>query len=1065
MPLKESGQSDLFGNDKTVLLAAGFLNLGGYGNLSSALYNGSAWIPYLSVSSDNGATNTLSNVFFKSYDVDLTRPGKWDGGNKGAKVNKLTCIMLDYLPAPIVVLVSVAGALGIVFLIVLCGLCILYAKRRKEAKVNPAGNPASYYGKPPQRPESVLAMINNAGAAGLMYDPKKGISDDTTIAGGGEMYSIGKDKVPEMTETNNGLKGGTGAMGGFTTGVAAATAATATAAGAAAAAATRDERPHETLSNLGAQSRSADNVTRDMSNNAPYIAPSSAGGLAGAAVTASALSGNRQSYNPFRASAVGLAVSNDWSDAAKANNSNSNYASRTITNGGQDSMYLGNLAPEPVAASSNVRWTNAPTAEATSATIIPDPLSTLAPSPVPSQVPSAAPSSTLTGEGAGAVRWTNVPSGGDNMATATVGPVSMMSTSPVPSATTPDESNPAAVRWTNVPALDGPTTATVGPVSMYSTSSMLVTNDGQPASSSNVRWTNTEDASGAIGAAMVMAPVIGRENNNDHTRSIAGEHEASNVRWTNYTTHEDQGVAMLRPVTAVSMYSDASFGPTPEFGGVSNNNDLFATSSTRPSMTDFSSDPDIVRWTTAPNVDSAKATAIITKDNTSSSLAMPASGTMATGVAATAAAAAVATTTTSASHQSRDMLRPSSESSMDHPRSIPRQYESGLDLASLTVSDVSENESNDKYSGVVTNERPLSHVEANNSSNDPPYPSYNTKDMLSETAALASSSSAAVAAASASAMHSSPSQPQSTAAVAQHASSQPYSEAMMPSTTYQPALTAMQPSSSQQPEPAKSVTTDEEKEDGGKRDIESSLFKTSSFRWSETPSLPPIDTNLVFSAPSHPMSSPLGTPDDPSVRWKETHAASPIERGHAPQIIGASAATVTVTQAHRQVNDDDDDDDDDTENSSNDGDGRDDDDMASQGRKNSLGAAAALDGRAASKRMVQDYFSSRDPALAGTKEAPNGKQYHKDFVAAMEAAALNNRDDLPSTEDHPHLYYAKFDFNAREHGELGFDKGDPIIVVDRSDDIWWMGYKDNGEHGPMQGVFPSNYVERASPPS
>lgn len=1035
LPLKESGQSDLFGNDKTVLLAAGFLNLGDYGNLSSALYNGSAWIPYFSVSSDNGATNTLSNVFFKSYDVDLTRPGKSDMIQ--VKSTMLTCFMVDYLPAPIVVLVSVAGALGIVFLIVLCGLCILYAKRRKEAKVNPAGNPASYYGKPPQRPESVLAMINSVGAAGLMYDPKKGISDDTTIAGGGELYSVGKDKVPEMTETSNGIKSGAAAMAGYTAGVAAATAA-----------ATRDERPHDNYSNLGAQTRSADTGTRDMSsNNASYLTPSAAStGAAGAAVTASAVSGNRQSYNPFRASAVGLAVSNDWSDAQKINNNNNNYASRTITNGGQNSTYLGNLAPEPIAASSNVRWTNAPTAETTTAAIISDPLSTLSPSPVPSQVPSAAPSSTLTGEGAGAVRWTNVPSS-DNMATATVGPVSIISTSPAPSATTPDENNPAAVRWTNVPALDGPATATVGPVSMYSTSSMLVTNDGQPAS--NVRWTNTDIASGAIGAAMV-APVIGGGENNNSTRSMAntpGEHEASNVRWTNYTTHEDQGVAMLRPVTAVSMYSDTSFDPTSEFGGVNNKNDLFATPSTRPSMTDFSSDPDIVRWTTAPNVDSAKATAIVTKDNattSTSSAAMPVSET------ATAAAAA-ATSSSLASHQSRDMLRPSSESSMDHPRSIPRQYESGLDLASLTVSDISENDSNDKYSGVVTNERPLSHVDSSSSNN--PYPAHNTKDMLSESAALASSSSAAVQSSS----HSQPA-----TAAEQQVSSQSYSESMMPS-TYQPALTAMQPTSQSASE--KKVSTEEEEEEkevgDDKRDIESRLFKTSSFRWSETPSLPPIDTNLVFSAPSHPMSSPLGTPDDPSVRWKETHAASPIERGHAPQIIGASAATVTVTQAHRQLNDDDDDDDD-TENSSNYGDQHEHDDTACQGRKNSLGAAAALDGRAASKRMVQDYFSSRDPALAGTKEAPNGKQYHKDFVAAMEAAALNNRDDLPSTEDHPHLYYAKFDFNAREHGELGFDKGDPIIVVDRSDDIWWMGYKDNGEHGPMQGVFPSNYVERAS---
>ncbi|KAG0231138.1 hypothetical protein BGW42_000489 [Actinomortierella wolfii] len=56
------------------------------------------------------------------------------------------------------------------------------------------------------------------------------------------------------------------------------------------------------------------------------------------------------------------------------------------------------------------------------------------------------------------------------------------------------------------------------------------------------------------------------------------------------------------------------------------------------------------------------------------------------------------------------------------------------------------------------------------------------------------------------------------------------------------------------------------------------------------------------------------------------------------------------------------------------------------------------------------------------------------------------------------VYYAKYPFRAREIGELGFNAGDKILVVDNSDDIWWMGVLqlENGQQ--VHGVFPSNYV-------
>ncbi|KAJ1977509.1 hypothetical protein H4R34_003555 [Dimargaris verticillata] len=87
-------------------------------------------------------------------------------------------------------------------------------------------------------------------------------------------------------------------------------------------------------------------------------------------------------------------------------------------------------------------------------------------------------------------------------------------------------------------------------------------------------------------------------------------------------------------------------------------------------------------------------------------------------------------------------------------------------------------------------------------------------------------------------------------------------------------------------------------------------------------------------------------------------------------------------------------------------------------------------------------------------------------TAKLVNMAPDRRSNIRSSlKDHP-VYYAKFPFTAREHGELEFSAGERIFVIDNSDDIWWMGLIDRGDDRPvLQGVFPASYVSEQPPES
>ncbi|KAI8384432.1 cortical protein marker for cell polarity-domain-containing protein [Radiomyces spectabilis] len=878
LPLRQGDNSSgLMGDTNSVLLLTGFLNLQEYGNVSAALFNGSAYLPYLVASTADGDIDALSHIFFKSY--------FWDHPTE------------RFLSTPIVVVISIAAALGIVFAIVCSAFGFVVVKRRYQNQNDPTNNPAAYYGKPPCRPQSLLAMLTAADAGVALtknddypYSYKQYPIDETIVPSHASSTEFIKDEKlgfehvtppPPVALTNVGA-GGLLAAGAIS---------------AATGAAPEESKPAKADSFTRPESELASGFNQD-ARSSPTVQREI-----------------RYSNNPFRTSTIGLAVSSDYPTGETATGSYL-YGSTPMSN-------IGNVTTAP----------------------------SLAPVPAPNSVD---PSS---------VRWTTAPAG--VASSAVVAPASMLFSN------TPQYNTQGApVHWTTM-ASEPATAAVVSPVSLLPPS--LGSDNGAP-----VRWTNAGDAGAAIGTA-VVAPVIvththedrsSQENNNtmrdmpssNPTLLTAGSvTEPSSVRWTNYNTDNAVGTAMVRPVLS-SMYSETQ-----------SSLQLPDTRSFAPSMIsisdDFATDPDIVRWTTAPDAEKAKAALEISRES-----------------------------------EQRDSVY-STYDRFELVTNSPRQlspsqtYTSTLNFSSVNLPNEVEHDLANRLSQPVSGALEMA--------------SGTTADISSSTASSFSDKYD----------HSGP----TVAKAAQSAT-----EVM--------------------------DVADQDEKDSFSKQIEA--MNKSSFRLSEASTLPPLNTTFPTSFDLNPTNG-LTSPESPSVRWKVAKFGSPIETRHAPRTPEAYAATVTtlsetvepeaaaVTTATET------------------------DDIHEKLSNNNTTAVSpmsgnvlsALEGRAASKRMVEDYFSSREPVTVNkdnNSKDSKKERYRSDFRSVMDIALRNNADDLPSTEDHPHLYYAKFDFSAREHGELGFDKGDPIIVVDSSDDIWWMGYKDNGSGDPLQGVFPSNYVERAA---
>lgn len=58
---------------------------------------------------------------------------------------------------------------------------------------------------------------------------------------------------------------------------------------------------------------------------------------------------------------------------------------------------------------------------------------------------------------------------------------------------------------------------------------------------------------------------------------------------------------------------------------------------------------------------------------------------------------------------------------------------------------------------------------------------------------------------------------------------------------------------------------------------------------------------------------------------------------------------------------------------------------------------------------------------------------------------------------YPFIIFGKYDFDAKEHDEISFKRGDPILVLEKDDvhkDGWWKGKTVN----KLVGLFPVEFT-------
>lgn len=132
------GKSDIL-DQNNVLLVLGQLNVPGFGAASGALFNGTAWVPYLLASSGNNA-GSLSQVFVQNP-ANFFKSGRKYTPSLGAQRSEATNSS-SYTPLTspkdhplalgFVVLISLAISLALMFLIIMAGILAERYRRKRD---------------------------------------------------------------------------------------------------------------------------------------------------------------------------------------------------------------------------------------------------------------------------------------------------------------------------------------------------------------------------------------------------------------------------------------------------------------------------------------------------------------------------------------------------------------------------------------------------------------------------------------------------------------------------------------------------------------------------------------------------------------------------------------------------------------------------------------------------------------------------------------------------------------------------------------------------------------------
>ncbi|GAA5919969.1 hypothetical protein JCM1841_004401 [Sporobolomyces salmonicolor] len=168
VPLQSDHSSNDVVESNRMLLVSGDLNINDT-SVSTALYDGENWYPYLVATSATGSAGVIAQLFYSVTDFSLSSG--------------------HHLAVGIVILISMAIALGFVFLFVLIGLLIALARRKDEPNSYPNNRGVTDVAIETSsagalhRPTSLLQTVGAATA--VLLDPKGEKAFDHDAAGGG----------------------------------------------------------------------------------------------------------------------------------------------------------------------------------------------------------------------------------------------------------------------------------------------------------------------------------------------------------------------------------------------------------------------------------------------------------------------------------------------------------------------------------------------------------------------------------------------------------------------------------------------------------------------------------------------------------------------------------------------------------------------------------------------------------------------------------------------------------------------------------------------------------------
>lgn len=157
VPLTEPHPSNDILENNRLLVVSGALTMLNFGNVSSAFFDGQNWTPFLRSTRTSGSPGIV-RAFSRATEV-------------------LRFSNLNHLAVGLVILISIAIGLGLVFLLVLLGLLFAIARRRPNRGVDVPISPSDeLLAADKKRPDSLLATLNAATENVMTAGPAAGVA-------------------------------------------------------------------------------------------------------------------------------------------------------------------------------------------------------------------------------------------------------------------------------------------------------------------------------------------------------------------------------------------------------------------------------------------------------------------------------------------------------------------------------------------------------------------------------------------------------------------------------------------------------------------------------------------------------------------------------------------------------------------------------------------------------------------------------------------------------------------------------------------------------------------------